>query len=151
MTIQEIENMTFAELKARQSELIEAMKDTLPTELAARYVQARLDAKQRDEKLSEQGQTITNLNEALQTRAEQLALADRALADERGAVVKLKDQREQLAQDLQAALQTNGQMAERCERLKLQANRFTEVLTTLVQQGTNALGLILTEAADAGG
>ena len=99
MTIQEIENMTFAELKARQSELIGAMKDTLPTELAARYVQARLDAKQRDEKLSEQGRTITNLNAALQTRAEQLAIADRALTDEKAAVVKLQDQREQLAQE----------------------------------------------------
>ena len=63
MTIQDIENLTFAELKASGKKIIDELGGN---ELAARYVQARTDAKQRDEKLAEQGVTITNLNAALE-------------------------------------------------------------------------------------
>ena len=63
MTIHKIENMTFSELKKKQAELAESLAGELPQELATRYLQARTDAKQRDEKLAEQGKTITSLNE----------------------------------------------------------------------------------------
>lgn len=63
MKITEIENMKADELKAKKSEAVEAVKDDL--QLAARYVQARLDATMRDEKLGEQGRTITALQGAL--------------------------------------------------------------------------------------
>lgn len=65
MTLVEIENLTAAELKSRKAELIEQAKKAKVDELAARYVQARTDATIRDEKLHEQGVTITSLNEAL--------------------------------------------------------------------------------------
>lgn len=62
MTIIEIENLTFDELKAQRGQLAAELKDLPADELAARYIQARTDAKQRDEKLAEQGQTIKTLN-----------------------------------------------------------------------------------------
>ena len=72
MTIAEIENLSFADLKARRDELIQAAFESEDRgQLASRYVQARTDAKLRDEKLAEQGKTIDALtvgNAALQER-----------------------------------------------------------------------------------
>lgn len=62
MTITEVENMDAGTLKAKRAEAVEAVKGA--PELAARYVQARLDATTRDEKLGEQGKTITALQDA---------------------------------------------------------------------------------------
>lgn len=63
MQLNEIENMTFAEIKARREEL-EALAAMVPVrDLAARYVQARADAKHRDEKLAAQGELITQLQQ----------------------------------------------------------------------------------------
>lgn len=58
MNLSEIENLSFADLKAKREELVKAIGCG---ELAERYVQARTDAKMRDEKLSEQGKTIEAL------------------------------------------------------------------------------------------
>lgn len=65
MTIYEIENLTAAQLKERKAELVEVAKEFPVDDLAARYVQARMDAKIRDEKLAEQGKTITRLESEL--------------------------------------------------------------------------------------
>lgn len=62
MTISEIENMDAATLKASKAAAVEAVKGA--PELATRYVQARLDATIRDEKLAEQGKTISALHDA---------------------------------------------------------------------------------------
>jgi hypothetical protein len=73
MQIHEVENLSAAELKARKAELIEALGGG---ELAQRYVQARTDAKMRDEKLSEQGGMIaalTNGNTALEEKLQSLS------------------------------------------------------------------------------
>lgn len=74
MTITEIENLSFAELKLHRNALIEAASNADKSELASRYVQARTDATHRDEKLSEQGKTIDALNSGnnalLEKRAE---------------------------------------------------------------------------------
>lgn len=65
MTIVEIENMNAAELKVKRAEAAQAVVGD--PQLAQRYVQARLDATTRDEKLAEQGATITALQNALET------------------------------------------------------------------------------------
>ena len=90
MTLAEIENLSFADLKAKRDELVEAAAgvpaDKQPEQylhnLAARYVQARTDAKMRDEKLGEQAATIKALQDgmgALQTKAETASAAVAAL------------------------------------------------------------------------
>ena len=61
MMIAEIENLSHAELKAQREAIIEAAGGAEKAELASRYVQARTDAKLRDEKLAEQGKTIDAL------------------------------------------------------------------------------------------
>lgn len=66
MTLNEIENLSFADLKTKRDELLAGLKEADHAELASRYVQARTDAKQRDEKLGEQGQTIAALQSGYQ-------------------------------------------------------------------------------------
>lgn len=65
MTTAEVENLSHADLKARKDELATALEKVPAAELAARYVQARTDAKFRDEKLAEQGQTLAALQEGM--------------------------------------------------------------------------------------
>jgi uncharacterized coiled-coil protein SlyX len=97
MQLTEIENLSGAELKARRAELIEAAAGAEAKELAARYVQARLDAATRDAKLAEQGETITSLNAALaaetQARAKAEAQATGTAETLRRAEEKVADQR----------------------------------------------------------
>lgn len=68
-----IENLSFAEIKDRREELVKEAANTPASELAARYVQARQDAKQRDEKLAEQGRTIDALTQGLAATTEKAA------------------------------------------------------------------------------
>lgn len=65
MKLHDIENLTHAELKAGRTELIEEAKTAPHDDLAARYVQARLDSKARDETMSVQGRTIEELGRAV--------------------------------------------------------------------------------------
>lgn len=64
MKIHDIENLSAAELKSRRHELKAGLASASHDELAGRYLQARTDASMRDEKLAEQGRTITTLNDA---------------------------------------------------------------------------------------
>lgn len=68
----DIENMSVAELKASKNAIIAELQAS-PAELAARYVQARLDAKMRDEKLAQQGKYITQLEQTLAALEEKYA------------------------------------------------------------------------------
>jgi hypothetical protein len=78
MTITDIENKTFAELKAERDALV-AEAAGLPIDVVARhYIRARMDATQRDEKLAEQGTTIVALQEGLAATKQQ---AEAAVAD----------------------------------------------------------------------
>lgn len=63
MQLNEIVNLTAAELKVKRQELMDSIEPDKV--LAARFLQALTDAKLRDEKLAEQGITISNLNTAL--------------------------------------------------------------------------------------
>ena len=78
MNIIDIENMTAAELKANQGEAVEAVAND--EALAQRYVKALLDAKTRDEKLAEQGQTITLLQQAAEQQKAALRELEAGLA-----------------------------------------------------------------------
>lgn len=103
MTIHDIENMPATELKARREELITAGLDFAPADLSERYVQARLDAKLRDELLAEQGKTITGLEhqaDDLLGRLEQLNVQYKA-AKETGATLnaQLAEMTAELAQE----------------------------------------------------
>ena len=99
MKLHEIENLTAAELKARRDELAKAIVEGIYTpppglaekqladelakalvdgkhtavQLAARYVQARTDAKLRDELLAEQGATIKALQDGSGALMQQVA------------------------------------------------------------------------------
>lgn len=74
MTLTEIENLALSDLKAKREEIV---KELGGGELAQRYVQARTDAKMRDEKLAEQGKTIEALQAGHAALAEALAKARR--------------------------------------------------------------------------
>ncbi len=71
MKLHEIENLTASELKDRKPELIEAAKLASVDDLAARYVQARTDAKLRDESLAEQAKTLEALRTGLEAAKQQ--------------------------------------------------------------------------------
>lgn len=73
MKLHEIENQTFAELKANREANLKALADVPRNDLETRYLQSRQDAKQRDGKLSEQGIMLSELThkvEALETSIE---------------------------------------------------------------------------------
>lgn len=75
MTLTDVENLTAAELKAKRSEIVKSIEgEKVPVEdLITRYLQARLDAKVRDEKLAGQGATITALQQGLTVATEKVA------------------------------------------------------------------------------
>lgn len=88
MTLTEIENLSFADLKARRDELLASLKDADRAELTARYLQARTDAKQRDEKLAEQGQTITALQAGVEALTREKAKLESDLSASHELVLK---------------------------------------------------------------
>lgn len=86
MTLETIENLSAADLKTKAAELVAEAVKVEPAELAKRYVQARLDAKMRDEVLAKQGETVTALQTGLKAAEQQnaaLAAQCQGLARER--------------------------------------------------------------------
>ena len=71
MKISDIENMGAAEIKEARADIAEALKDA--PDLIPRYIATLIDAKTRDEKLAEQGRTITMLQEAAGASKEKVA------------------------------------------------------------------------------
>lgn len=82
MTIIDVENMTAAELKEKRAEIALLLSDQCrgnagvahSHDLSQRYVQARMDAKVRDEKLAEQGKTISALQDGTQAAKERVVM-----------------------------------------------------------------------------
>lgn len=109
MTTIEIENLSSAELKTKREELAEAIKGE--ADLAARYVQARFDAKQRDEKLAEQGKTITILQET----CDQLKSMNAELVQRLNAATAAKDKAGQQLHDAQTQ---NAELKEQIKELQ---------------------------------
>jgi predicted transcriptional regulator len=143
MKISEIENLTFTELKSRHDELIAAMKDVATPELAARYVQARTDAKQRDEKMSEQGRTIKELQLALEATREREQAAVSQVANTSSENKTLGEKVTRLTADVQTA-------QARADRLKTQALRNQAAVTSAAKLLNDAITAQDVEAADKG-
>jgi uncharacterized membrane protein YccC len=159
MTLPEIENLGEAELKARRDELVEAAKTTPAEVLAARFVKALTDAKQRDVQLGEQGKTITALQtglEAAATRSLAAAKAvdtlDAAAADnQRQATEREAALQDQLRERTEAIGRIDKQLAEmgkRCERLKRQAEKHAAAIGSIAKLSGDAIASERIETAD---
>lgn len=123
MTLIEIENLTFAQLKSRRDAVISDAKDAPLDDLAARYIQARTDAVQRDEKLAEQGKTITVLQDALASAK---------------ATISAEKRRADAAQtSLEAA---NAMIAKKDEKLQEAVGKATVALADAKQERNTAVG-----------
>jgi len=150
MNIEEIENSTFAKLKAKRAELVEAAKGLPPEQLAARYVQARTDAKARDEKLADQGKTIIALQDGLAAAKDQAVVLGEKLDEQTRIIENLRDdvrigqtKYHQVYQELQG--QTN-----RAERLKLVARKTHRAVAQAARLLNDALADNAVDEADKG-
>lgn len=174
MTIQDVENLSFAELKARRAELIEAITASTISikEVAGRYIQARADAKHRDEKLAEQAKTIAALQEGLEAVKEREAAAVEAskelitaLKDEvaefrktsDAAIVELKQAAKESDAVTEELLRANTAQAElvlelgqRCDRLKVQAEAYADAIGIIYKTSTDAINSRVIAQADEG-
>lgn len=100
-----IENATSAELREQREAMLAELVELAPPlpDLAARYMQARLDAKRRDDKMSVQGTTITQLEQKILT----------------------------LETSLAHVLQLQAQLRGQVDALRVEAQRHQEVFTTV--------------------
>lgn len=76
----QIENMPHAKLKDNKADLIAAAAMEPVAELAARFVNARIDAKRRDERMAEMGAEITGLQETVAERDATIESKDALIA-----------------------------------------------------------------------
>jgi len=150
MSLVEIENLSHADLKAQRDTLISAAAKAPAVELAARYVQARTDAKARDEKLAEQGATITALtvgNAAMQAKTSELqaamANADREIAFGQKCLGEAQ-------QALNAKEKELASETARANRLKAEAARNFSALSTAEKALKDAMAARELEAVDKG-
>jgi len=152
--IHDIENMTADELKARSAELAEALNAEPPADLAARYVQARTDAKRRDEKLAEQGKTITALRTGLDAttqKADEAMAAAQRLAERCDALAQAAEAAQVQRADETAALGAKlAAETARANRLKTEAIRNNRALTTAAKVLNDAQAEQSIDNADAG-
>ncbi len=180
MKIHDVENMSAAELGEQYGAIVSALLDGPPPgDLAARYVQARLDAKLRDEKLGEQAKTL----EALQTglaaanqqdlvRIERLGRRTAELADVQAqleekeqqataSLARLQSEHDVVNTAARGSLQiadnmiaerdaTIALLAERCDRLKTQADLYASVMSTIQKTATDAIATRVIDQADKG-
>lgn len=87
-----VENMTAQELKDARNELIEDLVAFAPpADVARRYIQARFDAKTRDEKLAEQGELITGLESEIERQKGIVDSLESQLSDRDAEACRLSD------------------------------------------------------------
>jgi uncharacterized protein YoxC len=168
--IRQIENMTADEIKEQGDELLEKLKDADDLDIESRYLQARHDAKMRDEKLKEQGVTIVALQEALEsakdlikkgeaekedvfkkyedlikTNQQLIETADRIKSEHDAQFADLKANYDGQVMDLSSAIKTlNG----RCDRLSKQATRNNQALSGAAKLLNDALSAQSVESAN---
>jgi hypothetical protein len=161
MEIHEIESLSFAELKERRDELTEAAKAESPDVLAVRYLKALTSAKQRDEKLGEQGRMITALQDGLEAAKHQTATAAKAVEEQvRRADALVADleslrtsAREVAIADkaaIEALHQTVARETARADRLKVEATRNHQAVAQAAKILADALGAQAVDAAETG-
>lgn len=150
MNIAEIENLSFSELKAGGVNLVEAAQKLPAEELAARYVQARTDAKQRDEKLAEQGETIRALHEGLGAGKEKVQSLNAELAkarEESAAFSELLKQQRVECEGHMAALKRER---ERSGRFKSLAAQHHQAVSQAARLLNDAIAAAAVDSADKG-
>lgn len=154
MDIHKIENLSFEELKTRKAELLETLKAASGGDLAVRYLQARTDAKQRDEKLAEQGKTIAHLDELLATVKQQgeefrakLTLANDSLKTVRESARQTTLADKTAMGEIVASLKTT---AARADRLKVEAIRYHSAVADAAKLLNDALASTAVDNADKG-
>lgn len=172
MLTTQIENLSAAELKAERAELAQAIAANPPEELAARYVQARLDAKIRDEKLAEQAATLRALEQGLAAATERVAALSKACDRDHESAVrfaqecddlreKLEDQsdahaakvallQEQHRKTVDAVSEELAIESDRSARLKLAAARMHAAGAAAAKALNDALSAQAIDAADQG-
>lgn len=151
MDLIEIENLSFAELKAKRAELVEAAKTVPPEQLAERYVQARMDAKQRDEKLAEQGRTIALFQDSLAAVQKEVQAAQAEVAKWVAREPAVQEQVRGLAEEkeeLRGLLRTTREQA---IRLKTEALRNHAAVAQAAKLLNDALAAQAVDQADSGG
>jgi len=127
----DVENMTSEQIKAQRKEAITAAREA--GDVAERYVQARLDATLRDEKLAEQGQTIKLLQQSISAATARVQELEAACA-------KWDAQALQAGEAIDAARKENAAMGERIRCIEAVSKSRRTVLAKLQ-------GLIATELA----
>jgi len=140
MKLHEIKNLSAEALKENAGEHVEACKKCPADELAASFIAALTDAKLRDEKLAEQGRTITTLSDSLEqskavhrkdceeAKASTLALRNESLkhAD---TIKRLQDTIESLASQLGVTKEALNIAEARATRHKALAMRNHQAVT----------------------
>ena len=172
MTSTDIENLSFAEIKEQRDSLVDEASKAPTDELARKYVRARMDAVQRDEKLAEQGKTITALQQALDQQGQKIEATDGECRRLQGITAeltaKLNAQADEHASELgtvheQHAMQVDKATARitelstalktetaRAARLKQLLDRVAPGLGTIHAQAAQLVTSLTTEAANEG-
>lgn len=134
--IHDAENMTADELKAKREEIIKSIIEVEPiADVAARFVDARYDAKRRDELLAEQADTLAALKTGLAAVEERAAADAKEAADEYAAV----KQESRKYSEAAAALQ---------QKLAATVEANTEERELLLSESTEVIALRNTAIAD---
>lgn len=147
MTIQDIENLSVAELKSGREEILTVVGAMTISDVGPRYYQSRLDAKLRDEKLAEQGRTITLLEQGMNAAKEQNELLKLNLTQANANLANVKKQADDwaakaLAEYKDFAKKSQEQLAVTCAEhekiindLKAELEKTNEQLAKQTQRG----------------
>lgn len=124
MNIIDILNLSAAELKEKRAEAVEAATAVPVDELAGRAVQFLLDAKMRDEKLAEQGKTITLLQGSLESSSDQLNGAIQRIKDLEGELHRMSQSHNDRTSADAAHI---GKLEAALAKLQLQAENYRQL------------------------
>lgn len=160
MKFVDVENLSAADLKEQRAVVVDSL-EAEPAELKARYVQARLDAKQRDEKMAEQGKTITLLQDSLERETAARLSAEKRVFDVGQELQRMASSHNAQAEQWTLARQNlEGEIGQlkadalalqdRCDRLKLQCCRNADAINTAAGALNKAIASQQIETADQG-
>jgi hypothetical protein len=154
MDITTIEQKSFAELKAERSELTLQAKGAPLDALASHYIRALTDAKHRDEKMGEQGRTITALQDALDAEKAKVTELAASLKEASETLEQVRASAQGVARSDKLAIGTLtegvAQQTARADRLKVHADISKEAVVQAAATLNAAVAKMQTEAADQG-
>ncbi len=145
MPSHDIENSSFTELKAGKDSFVASATKWPVDELAARYVQARTDAKGRDEKLAEQADTLGHLNEALAAAKEDRNIT-KAEADK--SITRLQSEGVALLKTGDALQASLDETKAWCEKQREEYEKATDVTRTRHADAMVAKDVLLRERSE---